>query len=61
MKLKKKSKSERKEKVVSTITSTKKELAELKTSYKNKDLKFDSKEIADAILKDKYFRSGLTK
>lgn len=38
----------------------KEDIAKLKTLYKKGQLKFNSKKIAEAILKDPHFRKGIT-
>ena len=66
MKLKKKIKSiDNKQKLLNIFekeqagTLSKKELAKLKTAYKNGTLKFDPREIAEAILEE--HKKGITK
>lgn len=59
MRLNKKTKLTQKEK--SRCNGENKEIAQLKAAYKNGSLKFDSKDIAGAILEDKDIRRGLTK
>lgn len=61
MNLKKKIKSHQKKKSSHYSNIGKKELTQLRTSYRTGKLKFDSKEIAKAILEDKDIRQGLTK
>lgn len=50
-----------KNKKVKTIKVKTKELALLRKKYKKGLLKFNSKELAKAMLKDKYTRHGLIK
>lgn len=62
LKTKKKSRLEQKEKLISNKEGhSASPIEELKTAYKSKQLRFDSEEIAKAILEDKDIRRGLTK
>lgn len=60
MKLKKKPKVYVREANKDFASLTKKELAEIKALYKSGNLKFDSREIAETILKDKNLKNWFT-
>ena len=61
MKLKKKLKTVFNEEDTPKFPLNKKELAKLKDHYKNGTLKFNAKDIGEAILQDKDFRKGFLK
>lgn len=53
-------KNQKKKKKKSKEKQRKEYIAKLKTLYKKDKLKFDSKKITEAILKDPYFKKGIT-